>query len=257
MRKETEQKPRGGLKICGGHCPPLPAAFTLVELLVVIGIIAILAAMLLPALARAKQAGQKSACVSNLKQIGVAFALYLGDYGDRFPDERDLKSSLPGGFRPWTSWPPTDPRAGWAAITLQNEGATLAIWSCPAALDSPAGTAVQSGQAVSPDPTAPLTRYWAWRFDRTNDLTDTNVMLEDFWTKSEVQALMDLQAANDPLLGLINGPADVELTVDPYFPKTVPTVEPYLLGQTIHPGGRNKVFLDGHTQFFHDARTPF
>ena len=41
MRKETEQKPRGGLKICGGHCPPLPAAFTLVELLVVIGIIEI------------------------------------------------------------------------------------------------------------------------------------------------------------------------------------------------------------------------
>jgi len=257
MRKEAEQEPRGGLKISGGHGRPREGAFTLIELLAVIAIIAILAGLLLPALARAKQAGQKSGCVSNLKQIGVGFALYLGDYGDRFPDERDLKASLPGGFRPWTSWPPSDPRAGWAAIVLQNEGTTLPIWSCPAALESPAGTAVESVQAVSLDPTVPLTRYWGWRFDRTNDLADTNVMLEDFWMKSEVQAVMDLQSANDPLLGLINGPADVELMVDPYFPKTTPTVDPPLRGYTIHPGGRNRVFLDGHTQFFQDARTPF
>jgi prepilin-type processing-associated H-X9-DG protein len=226
-------------------------------LLVVIGIIVILAAMLLPALARAKQAGQKADCVSNLRQIGVAFSMYLNDFGDRFPDDRDLKASLPGGFRPWTSWPPSDPRTGWAALALQNEGAAFNLWACPAALTSPAGTAPQAAQAVSADPDAPVTRYWAWRFDRTNDLTDTSVMLEDFWTKSEVQAVMDLQAANDPLVGVINGPADVELTVDPYFPKTTPTVPAPLLGWTIHAGGRNRVFLDGHAQFFTDARTPF
>ena len=60
-------------------------AFTLIELLVVIAIIAILAALLLPALARAKQQGNLAKCVSNLKQLGVGFSLYLGDNNDTYP----------------------------------------------------------------------------------------------------------------------------------------------------------------------------
>ena len=55
-------------------------AFTLIELLVVIAIIAILAAMLLPALAKAKQKAKQSACVSNMRQIGIALTMYVGDY---------------------------------------------------------------------------------------------------------------------------------------------------------------------------------
>ena len=111
-------------------------AFTLIELLVVIAIIAILAALLLPALARAKQKGQQAVCLSNLKQIGLAFEMYLDDHDNHFPDRRDLKSSLPGGYHPWTSWPPSDPRAGWAATTFQNECPNFNIWSCPAAVNS-------------------------------------------------------------------------------------------------------------------------
>jgi prepilin-type N-terminal cleavage/methylation domain-containing protein len=227
-------------------------AFTLIELLVVIAIIAILAAMLLPALAAAKQRGQRTVCVSNLRQIGVAFIVSLGDNNDTFPDRRDLKSSLPGGYHPWTTWPPSDPRAGWAATNYFFICANPSVWSCPASVNSTVGNIVQSAQAISNDPNGPLCRYWAWRFDRPDD----PVGLENFWGKTEAQAVSDLQSANDPTVGPISGPVDVELMVDPYYPKTVPTVPAGFKGRTIHAGGRSRVFLDGHTQYIKDARTP-
>src|SRR5437763_169912 len=68
--------------------------FTLIELLVVITIIAILAAMLLPALASAKERGKRAKCVSNLHQIGLALQMYAGDNKDLLPCSTDLNEKL-------------------------------------------------------------------------------------------------------------------------------------------------------------------
>jgi prepilin-type N-terminal cleavage/methylation domain-containing protein len=75
---------------CSGNDLPRPVrGFTLIELLVVMAIIAILTAMLMPALTRAKEAGRATACLSNLRQIGVAFQLYVQDNNNRLPVMRD------------------------------------------------------------------------------------------------------------------------------------------------------------------------
>jgi prepilin-type N-terminal cleavage/methylation domain-containing protein len=112
-------------------------AFTLIELLVVIAIIAILAAMLLPALAAAKRKAQKINCVNNLKQVGIAFRIWEGDNGDKYPMSVSFAAGGASGNlnHGGTATPPTGTTAsycpGLVFLVMSNELATAKILFCP------------------------------------------------------------------------------------------------------------------------------
>lgn len=229
---------------------PTSRAFTLVELLVVIAILAVLAGLLLPALSGAKHKAGVTACRANLRQMAVAWELYLGDHADRFPDRRDLKASLPGGYKPWTAWPRSDPRAGWAAAVLSPELAVAEVWQCPATRRPEWAGVTAVWQAAAGASNATRTSYWMWRFDRP----DEPVALDNFWGKTRAQAVTDLAMANNPQVGVVSGPVDVEFVTDVYFPATAPGVEESLAGRAPHARGRNRLYLDGHAAWWRDPR---
>ena len=100
------------------------SGFTLIEILVVIAIIAILAAILFPVFARARENARRSSCQSNLKQIGLAFAQYTQDYDERYPGAYNFNASA----APVLSWDKAI--EAYAGITVA-QGASPLIFKCP------------------------------------------------------------------------------------------------------------------------------
>ena len=98
-----------------------PRGFTLIELLVVIAIIAILAAMLFPALQRARESAQDITCINNQKQIGIAFGLYTSQYDGFYPPYSQQRIGYKTGQYQWN----------WAWELKRSELLTPEIYQCP------------------------------------------------------------------------------------------------------------------------------
>jgi prepilin-type N-terminal cleavage/methylation domain-containing protein/prepilin-type processing-associated H-X9-DG protein len=214
--------------------------FTLIELLVVIAIIAILAAILFPVFAQAREKAKQAACLSNLKQLDLAFIMYVGDYDDLFPPSTDWGTA----HDYYCLWDVMNPY-------IKNAG----VWACPS---------ISYTVDMYPAPPMDGAAGW-WSRDVPKCGYAYNYGLERDWTKVK---LGQVRYPSDAFL-IADG---MDLTVCPGSPDHFNRVayagtcgwsiccdnggggcgDPRLYSaenDTRHSGGSNIAYVDGHVKW--------
>jgi prepilin-type N-terminal cleavage/methylation domain-containing protein len=124
--------------------------FTLIELLVVIAIIAILASILFPVFARARESARRTACTSNVKQLGLATMQYVQDYDGHYPD-RQFWNNPPASAAAYPCKPCRTDNGIWKSL-MQPYTKSQQLFVCPSDTGIPSAAAADPFNTASPRP---------------------------------------------------------------------------------------------------------
>jgi prepilin-type N-terminal cleavage/methylation domain-containing protein len=199
--------------------------FTLIELLVVIAIIAILAAILFPVFARARENARRTSCMSNLKQIGLGIAQYTQDY-----DEKLLSQTISTGQH--------------FGYILQPYLKSQQIFVCPSAAGSPYNPA--NPTAPGPDPFSPPdNKDHIWRFPIGTPVGSTTAFEGSYGMNSTVEGQS---------LAVFTSPTTCAMFFDAAAPQVALVLSPQMANSARHFDGYSICYADGHAKYLNKSR---
>ncbi|MBC8140695.1 MAG: DUF1559 domain-containing protein [Armatimonadetes bacterium] len=240
------------------------SAFTLIELLVVIAIIAILAAILFPVFAQAREKGRQAACTSNMKQITLAFLMYAQDNDETFPGEPAATALDPGNRGSFYDvvWPFVISNYIGGRVANAANSFPQGIYICPSndlvqgldtgdAPDFPGAVPILQSYGITLDTTITPNAYrWHCSYS-INDAVVGEADAPGTATKVEGTAIASWQRPAQEFLLMeagLKGAAndtdvdsnDMDKTANEIFMK--------------HSEGMNIAYIDGHVKWIKDAR---
>ena len=216
--------------------------FTLIELLVVIAIIAILAAILFPAFARARENARRASCQSNLKQIALGVFQYTQDYDEKFPTYTS--------YAPAQTYDPANPRPWSWADNLQPYLKSLQLYQCPS--ESTAPTTTNPSTATSGYTDYAINLYLTWgEMSADGTVGSAGAKSLSVLTQPSLTVMMlDYTSTNPTAAQTVGCTAARPCTGSPdlaTFPAATATAPAVALR---HLDGMNFSFADGHVKWY-------